>query len=128
MGRDVAVDAAAVRRDEALHAEADAEHRAAGAPQHLASDREVGGVRRVAGTGREHDVGVAQHLVGVHLVVLDDARQQAGDGGDEVDEVPRVGVVVVHDDHVRCGHRLNLATLPGTGERGTLHEGLKQGA
>ena len=32
-------------------------------------------------------------------------RAGAGDGGDQVDEIPRVGVVVVDDDHVQGGHR-----------------------
>ena len=55
----------------------------------------------VAGARREHDVGVGEHLVGVDLVVLDHPRQHAGHRGDQVHQVPRVGVVVVDHDHVR---------------------------
>ena len=107
--RRVPVDRSAVRRDEALHAEADAEHRHRAVGEHLAADREVGGDVGVAGPGREHDVGVPEQVLEGGLVVLDDRRQPAGHGGDEVHEVPRVGVVVVHDHDVRGGgHRLNV--------------------
>ena len=58
-----------------------------------------------AGAGGEHHVAEAgQQVVERHLVVLDDRRQDAGDGGDEMHEVPRVGVVVVHDHDAGTRH------------------------
>ena len=72
--------------------------------QHVPADREVAGVHGVAGAGGEHHVAEAGQVVEGHLVVLDDRRQGAGDGGDEVDEVPRVGVVMVHDHDAGTRH------------------------
>ena len=99
---------AAVRRHQPLHAQADPEHRPGGGQEHLAPDREVGRLVGVAGAGREHDMGVREHVGRRHLVVLHHCRQHAGDAGDQVDEVPGVGVVVVDHHDVRngrAGHR-----------------------
>ena len=105
-------DLAAVRRHEPLHAQADAEHRPGAGGEHLAADGEVGGYGGVSRPRREHHERMRQHFARGHLVVLHDRRQDAGHRRDEVDEVPRVGVVVVDHDHVR-DHGHNLVQTSG---------------
>ena len=102
VGRVDTVDGPVVRRDEGLHAEADTEHGHAEV-EHRRAQGEVGGDRGMTGTRREDDVGGARRPV-EHSggVVLDDLGQPAGHRGDQVHEVPRVGVVVVDHEHPRC--------------------------
>ena len=118
----VAVDGAAVRRHQALHAQADAEHRAG---RRHAGRRDRPRSRR----GRPGGPGPGDRITWVCRSTSSASTSScwttrgsaSGDGGDEVHEVPRVGVVVVHDHHVRGGHRHNLlpevAALPRDGVR-----------
>ena len=73
----------------------------------------------VPGPGRQHHVRVPQHLVGLDLVVLHDGRQHPGHRRDEMDQVPRVGVVVVHHHDVR-GHALKIGD-PGSSAHDAVH-------
>ena len=74
VGGHVAVDGAAVRRDQALHAQAHTQHGPGRGAQHLASHREVGGFVGVTRTRGQDHVRVPEHVVGRDLVVLDHAR------------------------------------------------------
>jgi hypothetical protein len=51
VGRPTPVDGAAVRRDQALHAQADAEHGHGPGGEHLPAHHEVGGVRGMSRAG-----------------------------------------------------------------------------
>ena len=110
MRRQHPLDQPAVRRDQALHAEADAQHGHGSGGQDRPADGEVGRVGGVAGAGREHDVVEGEDVRRGGVVVLDDVGQRAGHGREQVHEVPRVGVVVVDDHDARLGvHPRNLS-------------------
>jgi hypothetical protein len=53
-------------------------------------------------------VAEAKHLIDVDSVVLNHRGQVASDSGAQVRKVPRVGVVVINDDHVRTCHTINV--------------------
>ena len=122
-----AVDHAAVRRDQALHAQAHPQHRDRPVQQHLSPDREVALVGGRPRAGREDDVREAEQVRRRRVVVLHHRRQHAGHRGDEVHEVPGVGVVVVDDDDVRPGHRLNLSVSLGSVPRTRASPGRSPG-
>ncbi len=112
VGRLDPADRPAVRRDEGLHPEAHAEHGHTEL-EDRAAEGEVGRVRRMTRPGREDDVGRRSGAVeDAGCIVLDDLRELAGDGGDEVHEVPGVGVVVIHDQHPGRGHPRSSSNKP----------------
>jgi hypothetical protein len=109
------VDRAAGHVRERLVAEADAEDRYPGAPEHVERDADVALVLRAPGAGRDHDVVHRQRrdLIPRQLVVAHDDRLVAVDLAQQVEEVEGERVVVV-DQKRAHGRTYTLPTL-GTG-------------
>ena len=110
------VDRAAGRVGERLVAEADAEHRHLGAPEHVERDADVALVLRAPGAGRDHDVvhGQRRDLLPRQLVVAHDDRLVAVDLAQQVEEVEGERVVVVDQERAHRPH-LHSADLGGRG-------------
>ena len=94
------VDRAAGHVRERLVAEADAEDRHLGAPEHVERDPDVAPLLRAPGAGRDHDVvhGQRRDLIPRQLVVAHDDRLVAVDLAQQVEEVEGERVVVVDQE------------------------------
>lgn len=104
------VDLPSVGGHDALHAETHTQHGNRACAEHFAADGEVATIRRMPGAGGEDDVVESEHVVGGRRVVLDHCRECSSDTGDQVDEIPGVGVVVV-DDHDLRGNVVHVRQL-----------------
>ena len=119
-GRDP-VDGAAVRRHHALHPEADPEHGTAAVEQHLPPHREVG-VRDagVPGPGDSTTCEWRSTSSGDTSSCWTTVGSTPGHRRDEVDQVPRVGVVVVHHHDVRS-HALKIGGTQDSAAHDAVH-------
>ena len=115
VGRFDPLDAAAVRCDEALVAEAYAEDRALPPSEEGQASSEVGFRQRVPGAGGDDDGRVRGLVVDIEVVDGDDVGSHLRQTVDELDEIEGVGIVVVDDQDGRtavvAGHEDGVGEL-----------------